>query len=178
MIENLKAKNKSRSFPVTIQSKNAKHNSVHRKLEHYIIIGIRIQYYGIDGNVNKLSTDLYFNSFREVTKDSRTSFVIFWLTALLSIINLAGTTWLTFTKYPIRVCVCLYLLITRTVQSNNQSHKISHSQYLGGCGTPNPSRITDPTILDLRFWTSISGPFLFQVHSVRTVAHMLSMERY
>lgn len=77
MIENLKAKNKSRSFPVTIQSKNAKHNSVHRKLEHYSIIGIRIQYYGIDGNVNKLSTDLYFNSFREVTKDSRTSFVIF-----------------------------------------------------------------------------------------------------
>lgn len=58
MIVNLEAKNKS--------GKNAKHNLVNRKLKHYSRIGI--QYYGIYENVNKLSTDLYFNSFREVTK--------------------------------------------------------------------------------------------------------------
>lgn len=159
MIVNLEAKNKSGSFPVTIQWKNAKHNLVNRKLKYYIRIGI--QYYGIDGNVNKLSTDLYFNSFREVTKDSRTSFVIFWSTALLSIINLAVTTRPTSPKYPIRVCVCLYLLITKTIQSNNQSHKISHSQYLGGCGAPNPRTISPVELLIQPYLILDSGhPFL------------------
>lgn len=160
MIVNLEAKNKS--------GKNAKHNLVNRKLKHYSRIGI--QYYGIYENVNKLSTDLYFNSFREVTKGLQNFFRHFLIDSTIEHYKSCGNHMTDIHKISHKgLCVPLSIdyedhSIEQPIPQNIPFTILRWMWY-----TKSPhyqsSRITDPTILDLRFWTSISGPFLFQVHS-------------